>query len=252
MAARRAARGITRVCGYIRVSTTEQAEHGHGLSAQETQVKAQAIAKGWTEPVIFKDEGISGTKDVLQRPGLTALMKALEAGEYDAVIVPALDRLGRTTKLVLNLIDTFSSLNVEFVSCREQFDTSTAMGKAMLSFVAVLSQLERDLTAERTSAALQELKRQNKYAGGRIPYGYTREAVEMMVIDADAAEVIRYIFSLRMQNKLSMDKIAQRLNRESVGTSKGAVKWYASSVKAILDNREIYEGKTTLYPRIIY
>src|SRR5262245_25772148 len=88
----------TRAAIYLRVSTEEQASDGYGLAVQRERCRAMATVKGWSIVAEFNDEGISGTKDASGRPGLAALLAAAEAGEIDAVIVLALDRLGRKTR----------------------------------------------------------------------------------------------------------------------------------------------------------
>lgn len=236
---------------YVRVSTQEQADSGLGLAAQETRCTAQIAAKGWDGARVYRDEGISGTLGRDKRPGLDALLTAVERGEINAIIVLDLSRLGRSVRLVTEMIEQFESAGVTFVSCKESFDTSTAMGKAMLGLVAVFGQLERDLTSERTIAALDELKKQGRYSGGRIPFGYTLVTHELVEIDTTAAATVRRIFALRDDQGLSMDKIAQQLNSTATPTAQGGVRWYASSVKAILDNRSIYQGGAVVWPKIL-
>ncbi len=92
---------------YIRVSTEEQARSGYGLDVQQERCAAMATAKGWTvDPThMYADEGISGTKTAAERPGLAALLQAVAAGRIHAVIVLALDRLGRKTTIILDLVE---------------------------------------------------------------------------------------------------------------------------------------------------
>lgn len=93
---------------YLRVSTQEQADSGLGLAAQQARCLAMADAKGWPIPVIYADEGVSGTRGREKRPRLDLLMQAVEAGTINAVIVLDLTRLARRTQPVLSLIDTRS------------------------------------------------------------------------------------------------------------------------------------------------
>src|SRR4051794_26534025 len=106
---------------YLRVSTAEQADSGLGLAAQETRCTAMCAAKGWPSPVIYKDEGISGTLGRENRPGLDMLLMALDAGSVNAVVVLDLSRLGRNVQLVSGLIQQFDEHDVLFVSCKESF-----------------------------------------------------------------------------------------------------------------------------------
>src|SRR5437868_5966832 len=89
---------LTHIAAYIRVSTEDQAESGLGMEAQRTRCKAMAQVKGWPEPTFYEDDGISGTKPVSKRPGLKLLVEDIMAGKIQAVIIPSLDRLGRTAR----------------------------------------------------------------------------------------------------------------------------------------------------------
>src|SRR5437588_6926692 len=123
---------ITSVAAYIRVSTEDQSESGLGMDAQRTRCRAMTQVKGWPEPVFYEDDGISGTKPVSKRPGLKQLVEDITAGTIQAVIVLSLDRLGRTAKIIINLVEDLRVHNVALISCKESFDTSTPQGQLML------------------------------------------------------------------------------------------------------------------------
>lgn len=232
----------TRAALYLRVSTSDQAESGLGIAAQKTRCRAMAEVKGWQVVGEYADEGISGTKDSLGRPELARLLTDCQARSVDAVIILGLDRLGRKTRLVLDLVDQLASYGVELVSCKESLDTTTATGKFVLTLFAGLAQLERDQTSERTLAALTELGNEKGYKGGRVPLGYSRRQPDGLIeIDQTGAATVRHIFELRRAG-LSLRAIAGELNRASVPVGKGGVSWYASSVKEVLDNGPIYQG----------
>ncbi|HEY7413975.1 MAG TPA: recombinase family protein, partial [Ktedonobacteraceae bacterium] len=183
------------VAAYIRVSTDEQKQTGYGLADQRDRCRAMAIAKGWPEPQVYADEGISGTKEPQKRQGMAHLLADIDAGAIDGLIVLDLSRLGRKTRMVLDLVEHFHQHDVIFLSCKESFDSSTPHGAFVLTMFAALAQLERDLTAERTTDALAELIRQGKTIG-RLPYGYVRVG-ETIQIDEIAARNVRQIFKLR-------------------------------------------------------
>ena len=231
---------------YLRVSTDEQAASGLGLAAQEARGRAMCQAKGWPDPVLYADEGISGTLWRDRRPALDMMLSAVESGTINAVIVLDLTRVARRASLIHNILDFLSAHNAVFVSCKENFDTSNSMGRAMLGVTAVFAQLERDLTAERTTAALAERKKLYGYASGPLPLGYMRENdIEGITIDPTGAEWVRYIFDLRSEG-LSMQKIA-----DAVNANKPWVKFYASTVKVILDNAPRYRGQIAHWPAIL-
>lgn len=234
-------RAIHSVAAYVRVSTQEQAEDGHGLGAQISRCKAMAQVKGWPEPVIYPDEGISGTKEPEKRPALAQLLADIEAGKIDAVIVAALDRLGRKTRIVLKLVDDLAQAGVALVICRESLDTSTPQGHFVLTMFAALAQLERDVIAERTSEALQERGRKYGYRSGRLPYGYIRhKGNEAIHVDPRAAEIVQRIFALRASRE-TLESIAANLSVWA-DSPRGGKRWYASSVNEILKNEAAYRG----------
>jgi DNA invertase Pin-like site-specific DNA recombinase len=113
-----------------------------------------ATVEGWNEPLVYCDAGISGTRDATRRPELQRLLSDVRSGTVAAVIILSLDRLGRETRLVLDLVEEFSRHGVALVSCKESLDTTSPQGQFVLTMFAALAQLERDLISERTKAAL--------------------------------------------------------------------------------------------------
>ena len=232
---------VRQVAAYLRVSTDEQRESGLGIAAQRTRVLGMAAAKGWPAPVEYADEGVSGTKEAKDRPALAHLLADVRAGKVDAVIVLSLDRLGRRTQIVLSLVETFNTAGVNLVSCKESLDTSSAQGQFVLTMFAALSQLERDLIAQRTRDALAELDRTTGDRGGRIPYGYVRSADALARVHPDAAAIVRRIFALHRRGE-SLRQIAQRLNDSGAPAPRGGDTWRHTSIAEILANRAAYLG----------
>ena len=224
---------------YIRVSTDEQVS-GYGLDVQRERCTAMAVAKGWTvQPEhIYCDEGISGTKDASGRPALAHLLASARQGAVQAVIVLALDRLGRKTRIVLDLVDELAGAGVALVSCKESLDTSTPQGQFVLTMFAALAQLERDTIVERTTAGRNARGQRDGDRGGRLPYGYVRGDSGPM-IEPEAAQQVREIFTLRSQG-LSLRTIADLL----IGAPPYGARWYASSVREVLQNESAYRGNT--------
>lgn len=201
-----------------------------------------ALVKGWSEPTIYADEGISGTKETRKRPQLARLMADVTAGAIQAVIILDLSRLARKTRLVLDLVDEMSRAGVSLVSCKESLDTTTPQGQFVLTLFAALAQLERDQIAERTRAALAEHGRRDGEKGGRMPYGYQRSAssVTGIALDRHGAAVVRRIFALRERGS-SLREIAEQLNVAGEPGPRGGA-WLHTGVKAILDNSAVYRG----------
>lgn len=226
----------TRAAIYLRVSTEEQVS-GYGLAVQAERCRAQAVAKGWEaiEPV-YADEGISGTKDASERPALAALLADMRAGRFDAVIVLALDRLGRKTRIVLSLVDELAACNVALVSCKESLDTSTPQGAFVLTMFAALAQLERDTIVERTTAGRNARGKVDGEKGGRVPFGYVR-APDGPQIEETRAALVRVIFQRRAAGA-TLRSIAAGLPSPSPYGGR----WFASSVREILKNEPAYRG----------
>lgn len=244
---------------YIRVSTDKQVKSGLGLEDQKVKTLAEAQRLGLTikPEYIFVDEGISGKKAENKRPNFGKLMEQVKAGLISHVIVNDLSRLGRSVRLISEAIVALEANNTAFVSVKESFNTTHAMGKAMLNMVATFAQLESDLASERTEDALDQRGDKHGYKAGQVAFGYKRisnsdtaKSDEVIRVLNSEASTVKLIFDLRDIDKLSMGKIADYLNYERISSAKGG-KWYASSVKIILDNEHIYKGKVAHYPAII-
>lgn len=194
---------------YIRVSTDEQAEYGTSVDVQKERLIAYASSQGWGETKLYIDDGYTGTN--LDRPALKRLVRHVERGEIATVVVYKLDRLGRSQKDVLFLLeDVFDKNNVAFKSSTEPFDTSTSLGKAMLGILAVFAQLERDMIVERTTAGRRQRIKQGKWPGGRIPFGYEHVDGRLTIIPHEA-ELLREIYRryLRGDSRLTISEWAK-------------------------------------------
>jgi len=229
-----------RTAAYLRVSTDEQAESGLGIDNQKSRTQAMATVKGWAQPELYVDEGVSGTKDASRRPELQRLLTDVRSGQVDAVIILSLDRLGRKTRMVLDLVEELTAHGVALVSCKESLDTTSPQGQFVLTMFAALAQLERDLIAERTRGALHEKSKRDGEAGGKLPYGYIRTE-SGPTVDADQAKVVRFIFNARKRGD-SLREIAAKLNERSVVGPRGG-KWWATSVREVLENGPAYRGQ---------
>ena len=149
-----------RVALYARVSTAMQST---GLETQVRILRKYIEQNEITNYEIFVDENVSGTK--ASRPGLDRMMLAVKNDEIETVIVPAFSRFARSTTHLLNALSTFKAKNVGFVSLSEKIDTSTPVGVAIFSILAAVSQLERDLIAERVRNGLANARAKGKRIG---------------------------------------------------------------------------------------
>lgn len=175
------ARNVLRVALYIRVSSQEQATEGYSIGEQTDRLKKYAEAMGWDIYKIYVDPGYSGGNT--DRPGLNELIRDVESGEIDKVVVYKLDRLSRSQKDTLILIeDVFKPNNVDFVSMSENFDTSTAIGSAVLGLLAVFAQLERSQIQERMGMGKEAIAKMGKWNGGTEPIGYDYNIAESKLV----------------------------------------------------------------------
>lgn len=162
-----------RAIGYVRVSTEEQAREGVSLDVQAARIRAYCEAKGWTLVEIFRDEGRSA-KD-LHRPGVQRALELARkrngARVADVLVVLKLDRLTRSVKDLGTLMEEFRRLRFGFTSIQEAVDTTSATGELFFNIVASISQWERRVIGERTSAALAHKRTQGQRVS-RDPFGW--------------------------------------------------------------------------------
>jgi site-specific DNA recombinase len=161
----------TRIVGYIRVSTDKQATEGNSLEAQRARLEAYATAMQ-LEIVAFEvDAGLSAKS--LERPGLQRALARLDAFEADAILVVKLDRLTRSVRDLLTLIDTyFRDGQHELLSIGESIDTRSAAGRMIRKILTTHGEWEREAIGERTAAVMQHMKSQGEFTGGWPPFGY--------------------------------------------------------------------------------
>ena len=178
-----------RIILYVRVSTQEQAKEGYSIEEQIDRLKKFCDAHGWIVVNIYTDAGYSGGNT--DRPALQDLIKDVKAGKADKIVVYKLDRLSRSQKDTLELIeDVFLKNNVDFVSMSENFDTSTPFGRAMIGILAVFAQLEREQIKERMAMGREGRAKEGKYfGGGKCPIGYDYVNGELVVNEYEAMQV---------------------------------------------------------------
>lgn len=214
--------------GYIRVSTEGQATDGISMDAQKAKLTAWTDANGH-QLQLFTDAGISGCK-MKNRP---ALQDALDAAckEKAVLVVYSLSRLARSTKDAINISERLDKAGADLVSLSENIDTTTAAGKMVFRMLAVLAEFERDLVSERTTAALQHLRRQGKRISRFIPFGYNLEG-ENLVENTAEQRGIEIISQLR-QEGYSLRAIGKELSKRGIGTKEGRP-WSAKVINSIL------------------
>ena len=194
--------------------------------------------------VVFEDEGFSGGN--LQRPDFKRMMEEVRKHKFKAIVVYRLDRISRNISDFTGLIDELTKLDVSFVSIKEQFDTSTPMGRAMMFIISVFSQLERETIAERIRDNMHELAKTGRWLGGTTPTGFKSGSVSKIMIDGkerksyklipipEEIEIPKMIFDLYMETD-SLTAVEAELLRQRIKTKQGK-DFTRFAIKAILQN----------------
>ncbi len=195
---------------YIRVSTDAQREEGYSIDAQKEMLTAYCISKGIKKYDYYIDGGFSGSN--IERPELSRLIDDIKADKIACVIVYKLDRLSRSQKDTLYLIeDVFNPKGVDFVSLNESMDTSTPLGRLMLGILSAFAQLERENIRERTSMGMKERVKNGYWmGGGRVPFGYDYDAEAGVLVPNKDAETVRKVYELYLEG-YSTNAIARML-----------------------------------------
>lgn len=228
---------MRRAALYIRVSTLEQAQEGYSVGEQRERLIAYCKAQDWLIADIYVDGGYTGSN--LNRPGIQKLMSETE--KFDVVLVYKLDRLSRSQRDTLYLIEEiFRPNKVDFVSMQESFDTSSPFGKAMIGLLAVFAQLEREQIKERTwMGRVARAKTGLHHGGGNIPIGYDYEDGKL-IVNPYEAEQVRKIYEWYLSGA-SLKAITDKL-QDAGYTNKYSSYNSWSSVRNILEN-ETYVGR---------
>ncbi|MDY2736179.1 recombinase family protein, partial [Intestinibacter sp.] len=192
--------------------------------------------------LIYQDEGFSGGNT--NRPMFKQLIKDAQNKKFDCIICYRLDRISRNVSDFSALIERLNKLNISFVSIKEQFDTSTPMGRAMMYISSVFAQLERETIAERVKDNMYELAKQGHWLGGHPPYGFNFEKVtyfdEQMVqrkmcklyINDEEMKISKLVYEKYLEFN-SVTRVTNYLIENGVKGSRGG-KMCTKNVNAIL------------------
>lgn len=216
---------------YLRVSTERQAKEGDSLEEQESELKKFCDYRGYQINNIFIERGKSGGNT--NRPEYQKLIKDIKAKKINAVVVKKLDRLSRSLMDFENLMKVMQEKEVEFISLKESFDTTTAMGKAMLRVALVFAQLEREQTSERLSDVMAFRAKQGMFNGGYKPYGYTNVNKELVPYKKEK-DVVMIMFEKFIETK-STTATAKLLN-DAGYRNRQSKQWDKRRVQQILQN----------------
>jgi len=185
---------------YMRVSTLDQHPE-----TQLHDLKQLAAQRGY-EIVNEYTDRISGVK--ARRPGLDQMMADARRGKFDVVLVWASDRIARSVKHYLEVLDELNHLNIEFVSFRENIDTGGPLGRAIVVIIAAIAELERNLIIERVRAGMRHARLEGTHIG-RMPLTLDREAIRS---DRCRGQSLRQI---ARGHRISTATVRRVLNSES-------------------------------------
>ena len=260
---------MDKLCGiYARISDPKDAKiQGNSVETQISRLKQSIEFKNgdpsgkhkWKLVDIYADEGKSGKN--IERAELQRLLSDIKIGRINTVLCVKLDRITRSLLDFYNNLNViFKEFNVDFISLTENFDTSTPMGKAMLSMTLVWAELEREQTSQRTKVKMLWLAEQGKWGGGHV-LGYDLVGKKLVINKAEA-KLVNLIFNKYLE-KGSVLKVVEFLNEHGYRTKeyiskkknvkKGGCAFYNQNVLHILTNhlylgqinhlKKIYPGK---------
>ena len=232
---------LTKLVGYCRVSTDNQKEEGT-IEIQEKALKEYADKNNIELIQIFRDEGISGSKELEDRPGLFGLFDFIEDGrDIKGVLIFKLDRLARDLYIQEHLIKKLELLNLELISIKEpDLSSKDPMRKAFRQFMGIVSELEKAFITMRLSAGRINKAQKGGFSGGSTAMGYLSKN-RTLIIDREQAKTIKLIFKMKRYKRMGLREIARELNKLNIPTSSGKGKWYGRTVKYILEN-PLYKG----------
>lgn len=224
---------IIKVAIYVRVSTLHQIDKDSLPLQKSDLINYSKYVLNTENYEIFEDAGYSG--GTTERPAYQDMIKRIKQREFTHVLVWKIDRISRNLRDFSDMYEEFKKYNVTFISKNEQFDTSSAMGEAMLKIILVFAELERKLTSERVYAIMISRAQKGLWNGATVPLGYDfNEEIKFPVVNYDEAEIVQAIFNYYEELE-STTKVAHLLNMEGIPTKRNG-KWTHKTVNDILRN----------------
>jgi DNA invertase Pin-like site-specific DNA recombinase len=160
---------MKRVALYARVSTPDQ-----HIESQLYDLRKLAAQRGFEVSREYCDRGVSGSK--AKRPGLDAMLVDARRGEFSVLMVAAFDRVARSTKNFLEIVDELHELGIEFISAREAIDTNGPMGRMFITLIGSIAELEKSLIVERIKAGMRRARIEGQRLG-RAPLDIDHDAL---------------------------------------------------------------------------
>jgi len=219
---------------FVRVSTLDQKNNTDSVETHIERGKMYAQSRGWKVIKIFNLAGVSG-KSTINHKQTLQMFDDIRSGNIKGIIISSLSRLARNTSELLEYSKFFEENNASLISINESLDTSTSGGKFFYTLLSALSTYEREITYERQIASLTYRRKQGKFTGGMVSYGY--KIVEaQVVINEEEAPIRRLIYDLFIEHQ-RMTTVARELNNRGYVTRKGK-QWTDSTVSRLLKNTD--------------
>ena len=255
---------------YCRVSTEMQREKGESIELQKARLKDFVVEQG-LKYKFYVDAGFSA-KDT-NRPEIKKLIEDIKQGKIQAVFVLKLDRITRSIKDLIGLLELFEEHEVSFKSLTQPFDTSTPMGRIFVRLMGEFAQLEREMISDRVGESMRHRAKKGKMNGGVVPYGYMsfaqvykgfirsgipqnkarNKALKLtpvekkMYLNSEEAEVVKKIYAKYLELE-SLRGVTEWLNHNGYKTREGS-SWAATSTRRLLSN-PTYIGKIWYNKRV--
>jgi len=237
---------------YVRVSSEDQAKEGYSLIAQQEKLEEYAKNNGYLlcKDNVYVDDGYSGKTE--NRPALKRLFEDSQSRKFDVALVYRLDRFFRNVRLLLESVETLGSYGVGLKSITEPFDTSTPIGRYVLTNLGAIAELERAIIMERKELGTLKAAQAGKWMGGTPPYGYriNRETKKLEIAPKEAA-VVKMLYDWLVGEKLALSRIQSRINALGIPTKHdllsktkptGSKCWWRKQTIARMFQNEIYAG----------
>ena len=231
-----------RVTLYARVSTDMQAEEGHSIDAQLHEMREFAAARNWKIVAEWQDPGASGSS--MNRPGLQALLQAVENKETDIVLVHETSRLSRSVFDTFRIFEILGQHDAGFASVKDpDLDFSSPVGRLFLTMIAAMNQYYLDLLKQHTAKGKRERARKGLYNASVLPYGYraTEGSRNPPEIEKKEAGAVRLAFETYATGNASFQDVANVLNNAGYRTRTGR-RFSKDTIDDMLKN-PFYKGK---------
>lgn len=226
--------GPLRVALYIRVSGEEQKIKGLSLEAQQERLEEYARQQGWVVVGIYIDAAKTARKDMRKRSEFQKMINAVKRDEIDLLLFCRLDRWFRSVADYYKIMEILQTHHCDWKTTDEEYDTSTANGRLYINVKLSIAQNEADICSERISVVFDSKVQHGTVVSGNCPFGYVVNEEKRLVIDPDAAAIVRDAFNY-YESSISQRGTIRHI-RETYG-----VNWCDATFRRMLSER-LYTG----------